>query len=361
MRKVPEIQKRDHYEGVMSSEKENFDLSGPLHLTCVDWTNVDHRRSVAACLVQGVYILERDRQDNRQGSQALAPSWWEFFQFRLHTQLVDDADHSIFGAIYEFIPASNCNHLKNGSPHFVIAFRGTLTKGDAFVRDFQLDVHVIRNGLHQTSRFEIAMQAVRNTVAEFGNLNNIWLAGHSLGAAMAMLAGKTMAKTGVLLEAFLFNPPFFSAPIERIKDKKVKLGIRIAGSFLAAGLAVALKARHQQRNLIEDPFVALSEWVPCLFVHPGDHICSEYLGYFEHRRKMEEIGAGGIERLATQNSIGGLIMTAMGKESEDPLHLLPSANLVVNLDPAQDFKQAHGIHQWWRPDLNLQSKVYNYR
>ncbi|GFZ16393.1 UDP-D-glucose/UDP-D-galactose 4-epimerase 5 [Actinidia rufa] len=310
----------------MSSEKENFDLSGPLHLTCVDWTNVDHRRSVAACLVQGVYILERDRQDNRQGSQALAPSWWEFFQFRLHTRLVDDADHSIFGAIYEFIPASNCNHLKNGSPHFVIAFRGTLTKGEAFVRDFQLDVHVIRNGLHQTSRFEIAMQAVRNTVAEFGNLNNIWLAGHSLGASMAMLAGKTMAKTGVLLEAFLFNPPFFSAPIERIKDKKVKLGIRIAGSFLAAGLAVALKgsppAEESNRRSV------------CSFVRVGPvSVCtsgrSHLLGVFRNQ-KIRCI-------------------------------LIPSANLVVNLVPAQDFKQAHGIHQWWRPDLNLQSKVYNYR
>ncbi|GMP96683.1 hypothetical protein CsSME_00045215 [Camellia sinensis var. sinensis] len=322
--------------------------------------NADHRRSIAACLVQGVYILERDRQENRQGPEALAPPWWEFFHFRLHSQLVDDADHSIFGAIYEFKPASDCSHLLiNGTPLYVIAFRGTLTKGDAFLRDLQLDIHIIRNGLHHTSRFEIAMRAVRNTVAAFGN-SNILLAGHSLGAAMAMLAGKTMAKTGIFLEAFLFNSPFLSAPIERIKDKKVKQGIRIASSFIAAGFTVALKAR-QRRNLSEDPFMALSAWVPCLFVHPDDHICSEYIGYFEHRKKMEEIGAGVVERLATQNSLGGLVMSAMGKESEEPLHLIPSANLVVNLFPAQDMKQAHGIHQWWRPDLNLQSKVYSYR
>ncbi|KAA8520959.1 hypothetical protein F0562_011632 [Nyssa sinensis] len=176
---------------------------------------------------------------------------------------------------------------------------------------------------------EIAMQAVRNTVAAFGNLN-ICIAGHSLGAAMAMLAGKTMAKTGIFLEAFLFNPPFFSAPIERIKDKKLKHGIRIASSFLTAGLA-------------------------------ADHFCSEYIGYFEHRKKMEEIGAGGIGRLATQNSIGGLFMSAIGKESDDPLHLIPSANLTVNLTPAPDLRRAHGIHQWWRPDLHLKSKLYKYK
>ena len=46
---------------------------------------------------------------------------------------------------------------------------------------------------------------------------------------------------------------------------------------------------------------------------------------------MEEIGAGGIERLATQNTIGGLLMHAMGKESEPPLHLIPFASLTVNL------------------------------
>ncbi|KAH7863441.1 hypothetical protein Vadar_017599 [Vaccinium darrowii] len=348
----------------MTSERESFDLSGPLHLTCVDWNNEDHQRSVAACLVQGVYILERDRQENRQGPQALASPWWDFFGFRLLTQLIDDVDHSIFGAIYEFTSPSYSNHLTfKGTPRYIIAFRGTLTKGDAFLRDFQLDLHIIRNGLHRTSRFEIAMQTVRNTVAAYGN-SNIWLTGHSMGAAMAMLAGKTMAKTGVFLEAFLFNPPFFSAPIERIKDKNVKHGIRIASSFLAAGLTVALKSRrghHQQMDVKEDPFVALSEWVPRLYVHRGDHICSEYIGYFEHRKKMEDIGAGYVERLATQNSLGGLVMSAMGKGSEEPLHLIPSANLIVNLVPAQDFKQAHGIHQWWGPDPKLQSKVYNYR
>ncbi|KAK7846143.1 hypothetical protein CFP56_008347 [Quercus suber] len=37
--------------------------------------NMDHRRSVLASLVKRVYILERDRQQHRHESQALAPSW----------------------------------------------------------------------------------------------------------------------------------------------------------------------------------------------------------------------------------------------------------------------------------------------
>lgn len=324
-------------------------------------TNAHHRRSVAACLVQGVYVVERDRQQQRQGTQALAPPWWEFFQFKLLRHLKDDADFSIFGAIYEYkAPPSHSELSTVGIPRYVIAFRGTLTKPDSFSRDLELDFHLIRNGLHMTSRFEIAMQAVRNMVASVSN-SNVWLAGHSLGSAMAMLAGKTMAKTGIFLEAFLFNPPFFSAPIERIKDKKVKHGLRIAGSVITAGLALAAKKNYNNSRSV-DPFLALSEWVPCLFVNPADHICSEYIGYFEHRKKMEDIGAGAIERLATQHSLGGLFMNVMGKGSDsDPVHLIPSANLIVNLTPSRDLKEAHGIHQWWKPELNLKSQLHKYK
>ncbi|CAB4280174.1 unnamed protein product [Prunus armeniaca] len=350
----------------MASERECFELSGPLQLTSIDWQNTQHQRSVAACLVQGVYVVERDRQEEREGSQALAPPWWEFFHFKLLRKLVDDVGFSIFGAIYEFKPPpSLCNSPLEGIPRFVIAFRGTLTKNDSVSRDLELDVEVVRNGLHRTSRFEIAMQAVRNMVAAVGD-SNVWLAGHSLGSAMAMLAGKTMASNGIFLKSFLFNPPFVSAPIERIKDKRVKHGLRIAGSVITAGLTLAMKAKQQpqQRSHSEEnPFTTLSAWFPSLFVNPADDICSEYIGYFEHRKKMEDIGAGAIERLATQNSLGGLLMHAMGKQPapDPPLHLIPSANLTVNLTRSRDLKEAHGIHQWWRDDLQLQSEVHKYR
>ncbi|KAL8099400.1 GDSL esterase/lipase At4g10955-like isoform X2 [Apium graveolens] len=313
----------------MASEREDFETSGPLHLTNFDWTNVEHQRIIAACLVQSVYILELDRYENREGSQALANPWWEFFHFKLY-----------------------------------IAFRGTITKGAAFARDVQLDIDVVRNGLHRSSRFEVAVQAVENLVAAVGH-STLWLSGHSLGAAMALLAGKNMAKKGIFLETFLFNPPYFSAPIERIQDKKVKHGIRFAGSVITAGLAFGMKVRQeingqqQNNNQAKDPFDALSAWLPRLYVNPGDHICSEYIGYFEHRRNMEDIGAGVIEKFATKHSMTGLFMSAIGKETEEPLHLIPSAKVIANLSPSKDFKEAHGIKQWWKSNLDL--KVTDYR
>lgn len=323
----------------------------------------NHRWSVAASLVQGVYILERDRQANRQGPHALDPRWWEFFHFELFHHLVDDADSSIFCAIYKFNPpASHLNRSLDGSPRYVIAFRGTLIEADSFVRDAKLNLDLIRNELHRTSRFKTALQSVQSFVTEVDN-SNVWLAGHSLGSAIAMLAGKTMAKSGIFLESFLFNPPFISVPIERfIEDERLKHRLRIAKSVITAGLTVAMKTEHQ-RNTEEDQFAALSAWVPCLFVNPRDFICSEYIGYFEQRKNMEEIGAGDIGRLATQKSIRGLLRNALrkGKEYSEPLHLIPSASLTINLSPSQDFNEAHGLEQWLRRDLNLQSKLYMYR
>ncbi|XP_010538833.1 PREDICTED: GDSL esterase/lipase At4g10955 [Tarenaya hassleriana] len=364
----------------MASEREDFSLSGPLHLTAIDWANEHHRRSLAACLVQGIYIAERDRQLRREGSEALAPPWSEFFNFRLIRHLVDDADFSIFGGIYEYRPPSSSSHSIKSlelRPRYVIAFRGTLTKPDSVSRDIELDIHIIRNGLHRTTRFEIAIQAVRSMVAAaVGNgSSGIWLAGHSLGAAMALLTGKTIAKTGIFLESFVFNPPFLSPPLERIKDKRIKHGIRIAGSVITAGLALAAKAtqnhhhhgqQHRAALTGNDPFTALSEWLPRLYVNSNDHLSSEYVGYFEHRKKMEEIGAGAIEKLATQHSLGGLLMNAVtgGKNAamaEEPIHLIPSAIVTVNSSPSRDFKEAHGIHRWWRDDQKIESKVYKYK
>ncbi|KEH27409.1 triacylglycerol lipase [Medicago truncatula] len=251
-----------------------------------------------------------------------------------------------------------CNNTLHRSPCYVIAFRGTITKADSVSRDIELDLQFLKNGLHRTSRSEIAIGAVRNLVASVsGNGSNIWLAGHSLGSGMALLAGKTLAKNGTFIESFLFNPPFASAPIERIRSKKVKHRLRIASSVITAGLAIAMNSDKKSSSF--DSFDALSAWIPCLFVNPSDYICSEYVGYFEHRRKMEEIGAGSIEKLATQNSLGSLMMNMFGKESE-PLHLIPSATLTVNFTPPKCFREAHGIHQWWKPDLQLESKLHKY-
>lgn len=320
----------------------------------------NHQRSVAASLVQGVYVLERDRQQNRHGPEARAPAWYQNFHFTPIQILVDDADNSIFGVVYQFtppvsLPGSVPDPSSLNAPTFVIAFRGTITKKHTLSRDLGLDLHILKNGLENTTRFKAGYEALNYLVYTYGH-QRIWLAGHSLGSAIAILIAKSMAKLNVYIKSFLFNPPFLSAPIERIKDAKVRAGIRIANSFVTAGVASVLK-KHSKRS--NDCFEMLALWVPQLYVNHADTICSEYIGYFEHRKKMEEIGAKDVGRIATKNSVRDLMMNVFGNESE-PLHLFPSAVLNVNWSHSHDFKTAHGIHQWWHPDLNLDSRDYQY-
>lgn len=216
-----------------------------------DRNNSYHRTSVASCLVQAVYTLERDRQQNRIGLKSQANHWWEFFNFTLAETLIDDSDGSIYGAVFEYkhffsYNYHNAPHSKP-PPRHVIAFRGTIMKRHSRSRDLKLDLRCVRDSLHDSTRFVHAIQVIQSAVAKTGNAA-VWLAGHSLGAAVALLAGKIMTRSGFPLESYLFNPPFSSIPIEKlVKSEKLKHGVRFAGSLVKAGVAIAVKGRHHNK------------------------------------------------------------------------------------------------------------------
>ncbi|KAG6422548.1 hypothetical protein SASPL_119125 [Salvia splendens] len=297
-------------------ESQIFSLSWPTFLTAVDWTNSHHRRSVAASLVQGVYTLEDDRHRNRQCPDALAPPWWHSFNFRLVQILIDSHDVSHFGAVFEFVNYSYYHQAPAGQrpPQYVIAFRGTIPKAGNRKEDFKLDIHLAVNDLQKSSRFQTGLETASQTGLEYGT---VWLAGHSLGSSLAL-------------------------------SDKVELGLRLAGSLVVTAVVAGGGAREI------DPFVALSTWVPYLFINRSDPICSEYAGYFKHREDMEAIGAGRIGKVATKNSIRSIL------SSREASHLLPSAYLTLNGAAAASVREAHGICQWWRHDLELEYKYYQH-
>lgn len=245
-------------------------------------------------MVEGAYKIERDRQQNLQGYEALAPPWWEFFHCQVSHVLIDDVDHSIFGVIYESkFPTSYFTHSQLKAPRYIMAFRGTLTQPDTRSRDLKLDFRCISNRLQESSRFQLSMQSIHDMVSLAG-AGNVWLAGHSLGSATALQAGKTMINMGFPLETYLFNPPFISAPTERIKEEKVKHGIHIASSVVKAGLSHVVKSRNNHNDITkeDDPFAVLASWSPYLFLNPADHICSGYIGYFEQGRRWKILELG---------------------------------------------------------------------
>ncbi|GMH08896.1 hypothetical protein Nepgr_010736 [Nepenthes gracilis] len=334
------------------SEIESFGNSGPVHLTSVDWRSLDHRRTVAASLVQGVYFLELDRQHGCHGSKPHGPIWWTFFNFHLIDILIDMVDSSIFGAVYEY----NDYDQTQNFPRYVIALRGTVMKLGTWSRDMKLNLQFVLNRVSWNSRYQVLSQIVENMAASLGP-GTICLVGHSQGSATALQVGRHMAKMGYYIDSYLFNPPFASLPIEKIKDENWKNGIRIVKSVVAAGLTIAMR-NHVERPVEEhDTFERLSLWTPYLFVNPGDPISSEYIGYFEHEEKMMTMGLAGIERLAVENSFVSLLSGALGIDAE-ATHHIPSAYVIKNLSPMEDFNNVHGIHQWWQPHQLWEFKIY---
>ncbi|KAK1382385.1 hypothetical protein POM88_020120 [Heracleum sosnowskyi] len=104
-----------------------------------------------------------------------------------------------------------------------------------------------------------------------------------------------------------------SAPKERFKPKKVK------HEFTACEQCDQCKhcfhCEAKQRNLSEDPIVVLSAWKAIDSAFKED-----------------------------------LVMHTIGKESEEPLHLIPSANLVIDPTPSKRFERA------WRSEIFLKQK-----
>ncbi|XP_074283810.1 GDSL esterase/lipase At4g10955-like [Silene latifolia] len=324
-------------------------------------TEPNARSSIAASLIQGVYFLEQDRQQKRvDHHERLAPIWWKFFDFQLIEMLTDNADSSIFGAIFKYQPHT---FDESRPPKYVIAFRGIIMEPDTRSQDLLIGMKLILNALALDPRYKTSLEYVQNITAQVGP-ENVWLAGHSLGAAIALQIGKTMAGQGLLIDAYLFNPPDLSVLSDMLTNPMILTPLfmpfgGLVSNSVASGLSVLLKGttNNTQQN---DPFVKLCEWKPYLFVNQNDPICSGYIGYFEHREATKKWGLIGVLSIAAKVTFGSFGSAVYGRDGDAP-HLIPTAQLIKNVHPMTvEFKLAHGIRQWWASDLNLESVTYKF-
>lgn len=338
---------------------EESEPSEPPRIEDFCWNNGCHIRSAIASLIQEVYTLCHDPQ----GPRGLATPWWDFLQFKLVDKLIDENDSSIFGAIFEYRGESFPN-----IPQFVIAFRGTSFKPETVAQDIELDTLCLKNRLHKSSRFQHAMKYIHDMVTSHGGAR-VWLAGHSLGAAMALLAGKEMAKKNYRIETYLFNPPFCSDFITRwIKSESVNFRFQFVKNFAKLIGSHFGKDHQHQEAQANDAFNALSNWVPHIFVHPDDPICSAYIHYFRNRRKLLELGFQKLEWVLAMKTMR--MVLGMDSSSE-AMHLLPSAILTINNvkfpqeipGPCGKTKKkilAHQLEQWWSTNSSYESLEYKY-
>ncbi|GJN32526.1 hypothetical protein PR202_gb21040 [Eleusine coracana subsp. coracana] len=339
---------------------EVFAVSGPKHMmTKINWNSEEHRRCIAACLVNGTYIMEHDGYRHRR----LAPAWWESFQFRYINVLRDD-DAFIFGAIFEYVPP-NGRHPR--APRYIVAFRGTIPLHFTGFTDMHLNLKYMINKHHDTGRYRRAREQVGRLLDAVGNCSaGVWLAGHSLGACIALDVGRhVMERRGCGLPTFLFNPPHVSlAPVLnklRMADK-AKRDLYITSFMVKAALAKTV-GRALEKGMAE-LFDRLAPWVPELYVHEKDFICQGFIDYFEQRQRMLERSrilrpvAEVAMRMSFRDMWISLHKTENGEEPRVRPHLLPSARLWKNSSEGYP----HGLEQWWQPDsrLNLRPRQYIY-
>ncbi|KAF5451032.1 hypothetical protein F2P56_031335 [Juglans regia] len=308
-----------------------------------------------------------------KNSKNYAQPWWDSFNFQLHKYLPED-DGCIFGAIYEYINGKCPAPADSNVPRYVIAFRGTHLGLATAVKDVMLDVNCFFNELQESPRSLLAMRFVNEFVNKNGS-SNVWLAGHSLGSAIALIVGRNMMlKKNCSLEAYLFNPPYASFHIENFctsMDEDVKYLVRTVRGIFKKALAIAVEARinPQMKEQKTDTLYLLSRWTPHLFVNPGDFFCSEYIAHFKDRR--ETAPGTKTPSLAKSCTTKDLFRHAMGRgDLKDAMHLLPSAVLIVNqsrphekpaaIDLINNFLDAHVLCQWWDREVRCQSTRYVY-
>ena len=311
---------------------------------CVCRKDGNYKRTVIACFIQAVYLLELDRQEKRGEENALAPKWWIPFKYKLAQTLIDERDGSIFGAILEWDRAAALSDLilirPSGAPRAVLALRGTLLKSPTIRRDIEDDLRFLAwESLKGSIRFKVAFEALKSVAERYGS-SNVCIAGHSLGAGFALQVGKTLAKEGIFVDTHLFNPPSVSLAMSlKNMGEKASFVWRRFKSMLPSSQAAIAEGGSDQTPP-SSIIMGTKKWVPHLYVNNSDYICCYY----------NETDPAGTEN---NNNNGG-------KENVRPTtNKDMAAKLFVMSKGKQKFMEAHGLEQWWSQDLELQLALHN--
>ena len=93
-----------------------------------------------------------------------------------------------------------------GLPKYLLAIRGTIVSQ---YDDIKKDIKIAGEVLYLSEGLSV-MRLLRAITSKY-NPHDIWVAGHSLGAALALIATRSLAiDHGVVINPHLFNPPYLT-------------------------------------------------------------------------------------------------------------------------------------------------------
>ncbi|GJN18140.1 hypothetical protein PR202_gb05268 [Eleusine coracana subsp. coracana] len=343
---VPAAKNAGQVAAVAAPDPLEFHVCGPRNLPPPSWKDLlrsswkdpNYRRMVIACFIQGVYLLELDRQEKRDDRTSLAPQWWRPFRYRLAQSLVDARDGSVYGAVLEWDrrPAAAALPFRpSGAPAAVVALRGTLLRAPTALRDVADDLRFLAwDSLKGSVRFAGALAALRDAARRHGgNGNGVCVAGHSLGAGFALQVGKALAKEGVLVECHVFNPPSVSlaTSLRGFAEMAGDVWGRVRAWLPYVGSSGQAQAQVQAQQAAADQ-APTCKWMPHLYINTNDYICCYY----------------------TDSASGTATVTAGGGAAGDGNGKTELAKIVLVSKGPTKFLDAHGLNQWWADDVELQ-------
>ncbi|XP_057441343.1 uncharacterized protein LOC130733234 [Lotus japonicus] len=314
------------------------------------WEDTNYKRTAIASLIQAVYLLEQDRQENRTQENAQAPNFWIPFKYKLTQTLIDERDGSIFGAIFEWDrSAADLSPFRpSGAPRAVLALRGTLLRSPTMRRDIEDDLcFVAWKSLKGSARFNATMDVLKSICSTHGS-SNVCIAGHSLGAGFGLQVGQELAKERINVEAHLFNPPAVSLAV-RLENigEMAEYVWNIVKSMLPSGSeaqasnddkTLCMKLTRliaRLSGLMDECFrTSKCKWVPHLYVNTNDWISFFYI----------HTDGGTREKITEMRNRG-------------PTDEQNAAKLFVVHKENQKFLEAHGLKQWWSSDAELQQDI----
>jgi hypothetical protein len=232
------------------------------------------------------------------------------------------------------------------------------------------NIKIIGEVLHLSEKLhEPVKRLLRGIVYMYGH-QNIWVTGHSLGAALALIATRSLALDHhIVINPYLFNLPYatggrlaskvmtgffngvgdlgnkvFHASgmknswnIRACTDKVCNVCKKQVGNLLwwVRGIANSSYAENMEE---ESKKLLQIGYCPHLFVNPKDPICNEYNQHFQRYHHVNT------------SFFSEVMQWAVSAKS---VHMIPSADLYIN-NWGEGPLEAHKINQWFRyPPVDL--------
>ncbi|KAG0605741.1 hypothetical protein M758_9G084600 [Ceratodon purpureus] len=233
-------------------------------------------------------------------------------------------------------PVAGDLHPNKNAPRLAIVLRGTLPLPQ-YLRDFGSDAKIALEILTRSKRVmecqKLILKVIKDFLSRGGSQNQICMAGHSLGAAIALLVGKELVYAhGIHIDTHLFNPPLLTfASIASGELSQISLSRR------------SLRTSKMKLDAEWEKFKKLLDWIPHFYLNPSDIICLQYIRYYE--KQHEVLTEENVEK-SKQARITRQPLKFFKKDVNIISNVVPSADVWISRKYKSNPVLAHSLKQW---------------